>query len=222
MDLLRTRVRRVHCDAAELLVERGTVHVELLERARAWGANVLVVGGGTPFDRYLGSGRVTKRVLREANCHVLVARDSDACGRVVAATDLAGPLFPAIVAGAREASRRGARLEVVRPVGFLDVEVSQIVGLSVTSAGADVFETFRHELSTKVARLGIRAECRVIDQPAAPAIVAEARAAGAELIVLRAPNERGLRGLRRRRIAEQVVRMAACSVLVVGPSDWPT
>jgi hypothetical protein len=77
-------------------------------------------------------------------------------------------------------------------------------------------------LSSAVKRLGVDAECCVVDRPAAAAIVAEARASGAELIVVKAPSGRGFEHFRRRRVTEQVVRTASCSVLVVGPAAWPT
>jgi nucleotide-binding universal stress UspA family protein len=220
-DLLRKRVKRFGCEA-EIFIESGVRDVEILKKAKSWRPDVLVVGGSGASDQSAARGSIARRLLRRARCHVLVARQSEARGRVVAATDLVGPSFPAVMAGAREARRRGAQLEVVRAMGFLEVEASYIVGLSVTSAGPDVFDAAASALSSAVKRLGVNAECCVVDRPAAAAIVAEARASDAELIVVRAPSGRSLEHFRRRRVAEQVMRTASCSVLVLGAAAWST
>lgn len=133
------------------------------------------------------------RVLHHAHCSVLVARLPGARGWVLAATDLSDPSFAAITAADAEARRRGAKLEVVHAVGFLDMQASNLVELGTPSIAPPprVFEVAARELSACVSRLQIHAECKVLDRPAAAAIVSKARAIGAELVVVGARGRTG-------------------------------
>jgi len=214
---VRDHVDRVAGHVPELFVEEGSAVGEILKRAEAWWADLVVVGGHghSGLARILGS--VAERVVRYAHCDVLVARASDARGWVLAATDLSDPSLPAITAGAAEARRRGARLEVVHAVGFLDLETSYLVALS-----SPTLHAMRPErdltgsvLAETVARAGVEAKCVTLDNPPAAAIVREAEAIGAELIVVGARGRTGVVRLSLGSVAEKVVRAAPCSVLVV-------
>jgi nucleotide-binding universal stress UspA family protein len=151
---------------------------------------------------------------------VLVARASGAHGWVLAATDLSDPSLLAIAAAAAEAKRRGAQLEVVRALGFLEVEARYVLEPERPSLPKpqEVFEVAASELSECVARLQVHATCKVLDRPAAPAIVGEAEALGAELVVVGARGSTGLGRLALGGVAEKVARAASCSVLVVRPA----
>ena len=73
----------------EVFVERGVPYAEIIRRAEAWGADLVVVGshGRSGIARVL-LGSVAERVVRHAHVSVLVARKTPTTGVVVAATDL--------------------------------------------------------------------------------------------------------------------------------------
>jgi nucleotide-binding universal stress UspA family protein len=206
--------------AVELFVEAGIDHAEILRRAESWGAELLVVGshGLSGLGRALG--HVAERTMRYAHCDVLVARAASARGWVIAATDLSEPSFPAILAGADQARRRGARLEVVHAVGLLEAEASYVVELSTPAlplSGQDA-DAPSQLLSHALSQLDVGdAEGKIIERPAATAIVDEAEALNAELIVLGSRGRTGLSRIMLGSIAEKVVRAAHCSVLLATP-----
>ena len=122
----------------------------------------------------------------------------------------------AITAAAVEARRRGAQLAVVQAIGFLDVEASYLLELGTPAiAPPPVFDVAARELSECVARLQVKATCKVLDRPAAAAIVTEAASLGAELVVVGARGRTGLGRLVLGSVAEKVARTAPWSVLVV-------
>ncbi len=137
--------------------------------------------------------------------------------RVLVATDLSDPSLPAVAAGAEEARRREAGLEVVHAVGLLDLEASYVLEL-----GSPTLHVRRPDregpgraLGEAVARLGAGATCKILDDPPAAAILREAEAIGAELIVVGTRGRTGLARLALGSVAEEVVRKASCSVLSV-------
>jgi nucleotide-binding universal stress UspA family protein len=218
-ELLSERTRRAIGVPVEIFVEDDVDYAAIVARAETWAADVVVVGshGASGVARAFGS--VAERVLHRAPCSVLVARASPARGRVLAATDLSDPSFGAVVAAAEEARRRLVRLEVVHAIGFLEAEARYLLELATPAAvGApSIFEVATLELSASVAALGVEAVCKVVDRPAAAAIVGEAEAIGAELVVVGARGKTGLRRLTLGGVAEKVARAAPCSVLTVRP-----
>jgi nucleotide-binding universal stress UspA family protein len=214
---VRERVARVLERSVEIFVDEGVDYAAIVRRAEAWRADVIVLGsyGQSGISRALGD--VAKKVLRLADCSVLVARRSAARGWVVAATDLSDPSFPAISAGAREAQRRDAKLEVVHATGFLEIEATYLLALASPTIPNATPELgpLRTRLADAVASLGVTANCELLDAAPAAAIVRRAETVGAELIVVGAHGRTGLARLAIGSIAEKVVRAADCSVLVV-------
>jgi nucleotide-binding universal stress UspA family protein len=87
--------------------------------------------------------------------------------------------------------------------------------LTLLSTARTVLDRAAQELSESMARLGVEGMCKVLDRPAAAAIVGEAEALGAELIVVGARGKTGAARVALGNVAEKVVRAAACSVLIV-------
>jgi nucleotide-binding universal stress UspA family protein len=213
------QVARVADRDVEIFVDEGVDYAGIVARAEAWHADLVVVGsyGRSGLPRALG--HVAERTVRYAHCDVLVARASTGKGPVLAATDLSQPSLGALVAGAQQASRRGVSLEVVHAIGFLDVEATYVIdqatpGISLATSDD---EAFRLPLVQAVRRLGIDAECKILRNPAAVAIVKEADAIGAELVVVGTHGSTGLARLMLGSVAEKVIRAAGCSVLLVRP-----
>jgi nucleotide-binding universal stress UspA family protein len=130
-ETVRERMRSVSARQAEVFVEEGVESEAILRRARSWDADVVVVGisGRSGLSSHAFGG-VAERVLHQAHCTVLVARPQAASGWVLAATDLADPAFPALKTAAAVARRRGAKLEVVRALGFIEVEARYLLAPS--------------------------------------------------------------------------------------------
>jgi nucleotide-binding universal stress UspA family protein len=216
---VRERTRGIVGNQAEVFVEDDVDYAAIVLRAQIWTADVVVVGsyGGSGLSR--GFGSVTERVLRHAPCSVLVARESAAHGWVLAASDLSATSLGTIAAAAVEAKRRRARLEVVHALGFLEAEARYVLELATPAITSPpgVFEVVAEELGNSVSLLHVEATCKVLDRPAAAAVGAEAEALGAELIVVGAHSKSGLRLRALGRVAEKIVRTAACSVLAVRP-----
>lgn len=206
----------------ELFVEDGVDYAAIIQRAESWKADVLVVGSHGRSGVARAFGGVSERILRHAHCSVLVARKPSARGWVVAATDLSNPSLPAITAAAAEARRRGAQLEVVHGIGILegvfDFEALHLLELGTPAIQPRaVRDVAARQLSECTARLKVEATCKVLDRAGAAAILHEAEAIGAELVVVGAQGwtALGLRALGA--VADKVARAAPCSVLVVRP-----
>ncbi len=211
------RMRRVCERRAEVFIEDGPEYVEIALRAERWNADVVVVAshGRSGVASLLGG--VAEALVRHVQCSVLVARAGTGRGWVLAATDLSELSLPAIAVASAEARRRGARLEVVRAVGFLEAQASYALELGTPSVSPtpNVFEVAARELGETLDRLRVDGTCKIVDRPAAAAIVGEAEAIGAELIVVGSRGRSGLARLLLGNVAERVMRAATCSVLVV-------
>ncbi len=204
----------------EAFVDDDVDYAAIIMRAQTWAADVIVLGsyGQSGISRVFGS--VADRVVRHAPCSVLVARASTTRGWVLAATDLSDPSLGAVAAAVVEGRRRQARLEVVHAMGFLEAEARYLLELAtpaVVLGPPSVFEVAARDLARCVGTLQVDAKCKVLDRPAAAAIVGEADAIGAELVVVGARGKAGLGLLALGGVAERVARTASCSVLIVRP-----
>lgn len=215
-EAVRARVARV-AEPHELFVEVGSAYAEIVRRAEGWRADTVIVGshGQSGIARVLGG--VAGRVVRHAHCRVLVVRPSPARGLVLAATDLSEPSLPAIVAGAEEARRRGARLRVVHAVGFLELQLALLreAGSAAPRGHGNGNDGWLRQLRAIVAGAGIDAECAILENDAAAAVARDAESSGAEVVVVGCHGRTGLARVALGSVAEKIVRVAPCSVLVV-------
>ena len=209
-ELIDERIGGVLGRRVEAYVDDDVDYAAIIGRAQTWAADVIVLGSHGQSGNARAFGRVADRVVRHALCSVLIARASTARGWVLAATDLSDPSL--------EGRRRQARLEVVHAVGFLEAEARYLLELAtpaVVLGPPSVFEVAARDLASCVGRLQIDAQCKVLDRPAAAAIVGEGEAIGAELVVVGARGKTGLGLLALGGVAERVARTASCSVLIV-------
>ncbi len=208
----------------EIFVEWGRPYAEIVRRAEAWHADLVVVGsrGATGLARLL-LGSVAENVVRYAHSNVLVARPAGSRGIVMAATDLSDASMPAVVAGAREAEQLKARLVIVHASNFTTQEL--IAGVAAPFGSAPVLpssETLREIHSAlEVAMRGVtatvapHAESTVLEGPPAGFIAHHVAQVGAELLVVSTHGRTGLSRVVVGSVAERLVRLAPCSVLVV-------
>ena len=145
--------------------------------------------------------------------------------RVVAATDFSDTAAKALQHAAEYAKHFDAELILVHayqvdipmasplvggptilPEGFFEK-----LGKDVKRHVEKIAEEFRHQ--------GLRVESVAVDQPAATAIVEQARAKKADLIIMGTRGLTGLKHVALGSVADRVVRTAPCPVLTVGDSD---
>jgi nucleotide-binding universal stress UspA family protein len=209
---------------AEVFVEKGEPYAEVLRRAEAWGADLVVVGshGRGGIARAL-LGSVAERVVRHAHGSVLVARPIRTSGVVLAATDLSEASLPVVEAAARAAERRNARVVAVTAVDWSYAAWGSVAGapfgatpvLPPPETQIEVRSAMRETMKRELERVGATGEAQVIDGSPASAIAEQAETVGAELVVVGTHGRTGFARLALGSVAERVVRAAACSVLVV-------
>lgn len=233
---LETPARRVVDDLAGPLRRRGhTVEEQqvrgepvadlIVADARGWNADLIVVGnrGHGPIASML-LGSVAAAVTDSAHCPVLVAR-KPCVDRIVFAEDGSDGAFDARHVLATWPIFRGVEVRVVSVVHFAH---SLRSGVTAGVAGAVrriELEALRdahaaqlrlaNESATDLTRCGLLAQAEVREGDAAAEIVASARRANADLIVM---GSRGRTGVARAvlgSVARDVLQHARCSVLIV-------
>ena len=108
-------------------------------------------------------------------------------------------------------------MKVIHAVDFGDMYSTHLFGVG-TPATYDVThlqDPARERLDEVMKRNHIKAETKIISGSAAAAIVGEADATGAELLVVGSHGRTGLTRILLGSVAEKVVRTSSCSVLVV-------
>jgi nucleotide-binding universal stress UspA family protein len=201
----------------DVFVEEGTPHEEIVRRAAAWKSDLLVVGAGQ--TRMLGSvfSGVAEKVSRHAHCPVLVTRPSERSKCILVATDLSDPSLPAIVAGAREAERLGVRLSVIHVIDFAAAGAMGGLPMAVPGSAShlEIERAANQQLHEAMARLSVAGEAHVVEGPPAASILAMSETLWAGLLVVGSRGRTGLARILLGSVAEEVIRRAACSVLVV-------
>jgi nucleotide-binding universal stress UspA family protein len=198
----------------DVILDSGTAHSGLLSQAEMVGANVIVTG----------PGRVADQVVRHALVPVFVARPSPR-GVVIGTTDFSDPSMPALATAAAEARRRRSRLHLLHVVdigayalvgggggGMVYLGATPTLGLQTLDdlrAAADI------RLQACFERFALDGAAHALSGPAASTIVERADAVGAELIVVGTHGRTGFARLTLGSTAEQIIRSAPCSVLVV-------
>jgi len=208
----------------ELFVEQGSDYAEIIRRAEAWSADLVVVGsqGRSSLPR-LVLGSVAERVVRYAHCPVLVVRPSSHGQCVLVATDLSDPSLPAVTAGVAEASRLGQRLVVVHALDLSEsawrAAVGNLLGATSLVPPLEVQRDMREALTTmlqqSIERLGATGEVVVLDGTPAEAVVRYAEEVSAGLLVIGTHGRTGLARVALGSVADRILRSAECSVLAV-------
>ncbi len=192
-----------------LEISAGSPHSGILEKAERMRPGILV----------LGPGGVAERVARHAPCPVLVARPSPR-GKVLGATDFSDPALPAVEATVHEAARRHTAPCLIHSFDWTPtVSAGFPPGVGLPAVPRDLMEDLRasarERLQGSLRQLGAEGECYVGEGHAASAIVRLARELPAQLVVVGTRGRTGLTRLALGSVAEEVVSMAPCSVLVV-------
>jgi len=224
-EALERRVSEVEgCSGAERFVELGIPYAEIVRRAEAWNADLVVVGsrGRTGISRAL-LGSVAEHVVRVAHCPVLVSRPSHGSGLVMAATDLSDPSLPAVARAADEARLRGARLVVMHAMEMSPAAygagAAALLGNVLPAPSAEDLRQTRSSLITllddAMRRVGAEGEPLVLDGDAVASVIRAVEEQKADLLVVGTHGRTGISRLLLGSVAEKLVRLADCSVLVV-------
>lgn len=200
----------------------GTPSLAIVDLAERLGVPLVVVGsrGASGLERVL-LGSVAERVVRYAHCPVLVSRLHPPTGHVLLATDFSDTALPAVAAAAREADHRTVQLTILHSIDAIPLLPDPTFRLSVPpdplppELMQEIEASTRERLGEALARHGLSGDLVVTHGPAATAIVEEARSIDADLVILGTLGRTGWTRLLLGSVAEAVVRLAPCSVLVV-------
>ncbi len=210
---------------SDIDVHIGKPFVELISTCKEWRGDMLVVGASAQDDdRFLGS--TSERVLRKSPVPVLIAKRDFA----------AGPKTVLIPTDFSACSQQGAReaLELVRGFGgravFLHVldlrylysatygvEAVALPPLVKPEELAPDWQEFLHDLPLGG---GLVWEQQTREGRAAQVIAEVAEEISADLIVIGTHGRSGISHMLLGSVAEQVLRMAQCSVLTVRPEAF--
>jgi nucleotide-binding universal stress UspA family protein len=197
----------------ELMIGHGTEHSAIVRAAEQIGAGLIVAGHGSQEHKL---SRISERIVRYAHCPVLIARPAIK-GCVLAATDFSDPATPAIEAAASEAARRGEDLNIIHAfdvVPYVVPQYGEMTGYMPVDSSDAMLRALQERLDSCVAQA--RAKRGILASgPAYPAILDSSANLPADLVVMGTHGRSGLSRLALGSVAEEVLRGAHCSVLVV-------
>lgn len=206
----------------DVRVEVGSPAAVIVSVAEELGADLIIMGAVSGPETIGPLGSVVLRVVRHAHSPVLVVRPTGGTGPVLSASDLSDPAFPAIVAGAFLARSVGADLSVIHvaevplPMPVAPEAVGAGLGYAMTGAEYQLLrEAARDALASAMTRMGLNGQTLVDEGIPAVSVVAAARRLNARIIVIGTEGRTGLRRMLLGSTAEQILRDAPCSVLVV-------
>lgn len=207
-------------DDAEVAIRVGAVDVSVIRYAEEHNVDVIVAGatGRTGLARiWLGS--TAERIVRYAHGTVLVARASQASGKVLVATDLSKAAEHAVAVGVEEAKRRGAALHlayVTDTTGMGWAAMASPLGAFSVPVADETMAAIRKHAEGALREVGgPNATIHVVEGVPKQQIVMLAESVGVELLVVGTHGRTGLARMALGSVAEAVVRAAPCSVLVV-------
>lgn len=205
----------------DVQVDVGAPDEVIVDTAEESAADLLVIGVAGTDSEGAGLGATALRIARHAHCPVLVVRKGPAKGPVLAATDLSDPAQGALAIAALLSAKMGEPMValhvvdyspvVVVPEAFgpgIPIPVSEEEHKAILKAAGD-------RLGEALASLQTRADRLVEEGPPPDRIVAVAEQIEARLVVVGTEGGGGLRRMLLGSVAEDVLRLAPCSVLLV-------
>jgi universal stress protein A len=190
---------------------------QLLECANQHHTELLVMGPASHREGILArffSPSLPTTVVRRADFPVLVTRYSPPTGRIVAAVELGDAMNPILQAAQEEMRRAGGKLHVLHCVA--PMPAASAMEFPVVPPDGELLEAAKIELDRAIAASTIDAcDVKVEMGPAGQTILQYARDLAADLIVVGTHGRSGPARLLLGSIAEEVLRGAACNVMVV-------
>ena len=212
--------------ATHVRVGFGRPHEVIRQWASADGVDLVVIGthGRSGFDRLL-LGSVTEKVIRTVTCPVLTVPPAEglqaavAFARILCPTDFSPSSRRALAVALELGRQAGGAVTLLHAVEFLDVEAALPRHADELRASrARLVDHFLHRLAEEVADES-QTWCEIrqvlVEGRAHRAIVAEATAHQADLIVMGTHGHGVVDRFLYGSTALQVVRTAPCPVLTV-------
>jgi len=217
-------------DHIDVRVDVGSPDEVIVEAAEESGAGLLVLGVSGSDQSDPGLGDTALRIVRHAHCPILLVRSGPAKGPVLGATDLSEPAQEAVRTASFWAGERGEPLVTLHVVDFSPIVVVPEAfgpGIPIPVSGEEhnaILKAAEERLAESLEKAGIKGDRLIEEGVPAEQIVAAADEIDASLIVIGASGGGGLRRLLLGSVAEDVLRAAPCSVLVVRnqPAGHPT
>lgn len=209
--------------AFDVVIETGPPDASIVRIADEVKATLIVVGsrGQGGIDRLI-FGRVAERVVRYAQCAVLVARAHPATGRVLVPTDFSPEANTAVATAIREAQMLGARTTLVHSV---DLFPSPAIGWGAPFGATwvvpprnlvdQVRAAAEEALKDILEQFNAQGDILVVEGDPGAAILKAALDIDAERVVIATRGHTGIARMVLGRVAERVVSLAHCSVLAV-------
>jgi nucleotide-binding universal stress UspA family protein len=202
----------------------------ILNYAEEIGADLIVMGThGRRGLSHLLLGSVANEVVRRAPCPVMTVRPRPdgahlrAIDRILVPVDFSKAANAALAAARDLAVAWTATLDVLHVIEETVMPAFYAAGVtSLLQLDPEIRTRCQAELSRRVERLGgpsVVANAHVREGKAAQQIVAFAAEQASDLIVLATAGRTGVERLLLGSVAEKVVRLAPCPVLVVRPED---
>lgn len=203
-------------DSYTILLANGTADAGITEHAEQVNAETIVIGSsGGGLASLLG--RTVRRVVRHAPCDVLVVRKGTGRG-VVAGTDFSEASDGAVVRAVAEANRRGVKLDLVYSLDFIPPGIS-MPGVDVALPSLSALDQVRTQMQQLLHEHAAKFDANAVlrEGPAAYGLGEVAREKNAGLVVVGTHGRTGLGRFALGSVAETVVEVSPCSVLVVRP-----
>ena len=215
-------------------IRGGRPYQEIIRLARELDANLIVLSTrGYSGLKHLLLGSTTEQVVRSAPCPVLVARkrkrrskaspEAFAIRTILVSTDFSRCALAGVEYAAFLARTLGARLRLFHAIyPYTDYVFVDRAGVRLSGLVEAVQETARQEMDglKKMYFLrGLPLQTETRPGHAVDEICAAASEPDVDLIVTSTHGRTGLKRTLIGSVAEQVIRYASCSVLVV-PSRW--
>jgi nucleotide-binding universal stress UspA family protein len=205
----------------DVRVDVGTPEEVIVETAEESGADLLVIGvaGSDSSGRDLGATAL--RIARHAHCPVLVVRKGPEKGPVLAATDLSDPAQGALSLASILSQRLAEPMVVLHVVDTAPMVVVPEAfgpGIPIPVAPEEqsaILKAAGDRLAEVLSGLAVKADRLIEEGAPADRIVATADLIEARVVVVGTSGGGGLRRMLLGSVAEDVLRQAPCSVLLV-------
>ena len=206
----------------EYEVRTGKPFVELIIAAKAWLADLIVVGGTSRMEEpFLGS--TSERVLRKAAVPVLVAKKAlrSEANTFLVPTDFSSCSQKAAEEALKLAKCFGGRViffHVLYPVNTIGY--AHELGVSLPPPAAETIELEWQTFFSGLSLENVEWEKDSEEGQAPAAILRRAERSRADMIVMGTHGRSGLPHMLLGSVAEKVVRAATCPVLTVRPEAF--
>lgn len=223
-ETVTARVQGLTGRAAEdidVRVDVGAPDEVIVETAEESHADLLVIGLAGSDSAGPGPGATAVRIARHAHCPVLIVRKGPAKGPVLAATDLSDPAQGALSMAALLSGTIGEPMVAIHVVDYSPVVVvPEAFGPGIPIPVSEdehkaILKAAGEKLIEALTKLEIKADRLIEEGAPADRIVATAEQIEASLVVIGTAGGGGLRRMLLGSVAEDVLRQAPCSVLLV-------